>query len=126
MGKRNKLFTEEVFLSIPVWLAAGASKEDIAESLGTTVGSLEVMCSARGTSLNTRAYKNVGIPSPELNMVLRKQLKAEAWVSLCAEARRRKMSGGRLVISLLEYIINDNLFVAVLDLDDNGINDHKD
>ncbi len=106
---------------IPVWLRGGASKEDVAEALGTSVGSLEAVCSNRSISLSRKAYNDTGAPAPDLNAALRKQLQGDAWAKLCVVARSRRMSGGRLVVLMLEYIVNDDLFEAVLD--DNGTAD---
>src|SRR5262249_34528875 len=52
MSKPMK-FTPQVMASIPVMLANGMAREEIAATIGTTIGSLQVRCSQNGISLRT-------------------------------------------------------------------------
>lgn len=112
----NKKFTPEVLEAIPKWLASGATSEDIAAVLETTLSSLQVVCSRAGVSLRTQSIN----PSPDIHAYLRKTLSKEAWTSLCAEAARRGMPVMRLAFTMLEYAAVDNVYSALIDVDDQG------
>ena len=108
----QKKFTSEVLEAIPKWRASGATSEDIAEALGTTVGSLRVMCSQYGISLRTKTRAN---NSTNIHSLLRKALSAEAWAGLCVEARRREVPVLHLAFTMLEIVAVDDLYEAVID-----------
>ncbi len=104
-------FTPDVLKAIPDWVNSGATSNDIADCLDTTVGSLRVVCSNNGISLRRRGDK----VAPIIYGHLRRTLSNEAWEALCAEARRRGMPTVHLALATLEYVSVDALFSAVLD-----------
>jgi hypothetical protein len=53
-GRRTTKFTPANIQKIKDWVAEGISREEIAKSLGATVGSLQVTCSRLGISLRRR------------------------------------------------------------------------
>ena len=57
-GRTATIFTPANIQKIKEWVAEGISREEIAKSLGVTVGSLQVTCSRLGISLRTRQYSN--------------------------------------------------------------------
>jgi hypothetical protein len=50
-GRTKKLFTDEVMANIPLWIAEGLTREQIAEKIGCTMNSLQATCSKKGVSL---------------------------------------------------------------------------
>jgi hypothetical protein len=50
-GHRKTKFTTEVMAKIEAWVAEGLTRLQIADRLGTTLGSLQVSCSRKGVSL---------------------------------------------------------------------------
>ena len=50
-GRRTTIFTPANIQKIKDWVVQGTRREDIAKSLGVTVGSLQVTCSRLGISL---------------------------------------------------------------------------
>jgi hypothetical protein len=57
-GRIATKFTPANIQKIKDWVAEGISREEIAKSLGVTLGSLQVTCSRLGISLRTRQYSN--------------------------------------------------------------------
>jgi hypothetical protein len=60
-GPRGRIatrYTPANIQKIKDWVAERISREEIAKSLGVTVGSLQVTCSRLGISLRTRQYSN--------------------------------------------------------------------
>ena len=53
-GRPTRKFTPANIQKIKDWVAEGISREEIAKSLGATVGSLQVTCSRLGISLRRR------------------------------------------------------------------------
>src|SRR6185503_18234247 len=54
VGRRATKFCPANVQKIKDWVAEGISREEIAKSLGATVGSLQVTCSRLGISLRSR------------------------------------------------------------------------
>ena len=50
-GGRQKIFTPEVLAQIPLWIAQGFTREEIATRLGAKVSSLQVVCCKHKISL---------------------------------------------------------------------------
>lgn len=98
------VFTEDVLAAIPEWVGLGADRREIAEILGTTVGSLQATCSVEGISLDSGA-----------GLTLERGLASSKWMRLRREALSRGVSVPQLVVSLVEAVIDDDMFDAVLD-----------
>ena len=61
-GRTATIFTPANIQKIKEWVAEGISREEIAKSLGVTLGSLQVTCSRLGISLRRRGVSNAGDP----------------------------------------------------------------
>ena len=65
VGRRATKFCSANVQKIKDWVAEGISREEIAKSLGATVGSLQVTCSRLGISLRSRDLSSVKAPGRE-------------------------------------------------------------
>ena len=106
--------TEEMYAAITTLMAEGKTKPEIAAMYGVTPGTLQVMCSKRGISLRK------GGPLPKrTNLTLPDEplpLSDDVLKSLREATRAMgKRSTARLVSDLLERIVSDDLYKAVLD-----------
>ena len=61
-GRTATIFTPANIQKIKEWVAEGISREEIAKSLGVTLGSLQVTCSRLGISLRRRDVLNASGP----------------------------------------------------------------
>ena len=106
--------TDDMFARIPALLLEGTTKAEIAAMYGVTLGTLVVLCSQRGISLR----KGGSLPK-RTNLTLPDEplpLSDGVLISLREAARAMgKDSTARLVSDLLEKIVNDGLYKAVLD-----------
>ena len=106
--------TDEMFARIPALLHEGTTKAEIAAMYGVTLGTLTVLCSRRGTSLR----KGGSLPR-RTNLTLPDQplLLSDGVLKSLRETTRAmgKDSTARLVSDLLEKIVSDGLYKAVLD-----------
>lgn len=103
---RQAVFTDEVLAAIPMWVSFGASRKEIADALGTTVGSLEQTCIRWGISLSGGLIAN---------LALQRGLSSDRWLRLRREATERGVPIAQLVVDLMDKIAADDLFDAVLD-----------
>jgi hypothetical protein len=111
---RTSRITDDMFARIPALLHEGMTKDEIAAMYGVTRNTLTVMCSQRGISLR----KGGVLPNRTKLTVLDEPLPLSDGVlqSLRAAARALgKESTARLVSDLLEKIVSDGLYKAVLD-----------
>ena len=109
-----------MFSRIPALLLEGMTKNEIAAMYGVTPGSLAVLCSQRGISLRkggslpkrTRLPQHTNLTLPDEPLPL-----SDGVLKSLSEAARAmgKDSTARLVSDLLEKIVNDGLYKAVLD-----------
>lgn len=102
--------TQEMYDSIPQLLAEGLDRQQIAERFGTTTASLQVQCCRRGISLRRADRPKLQkLRLDAMPIVLRDkrvlQMKAQAL----------GMDEAKLASKLLNMIIRDDLFVAILD-----------
>jgi hypothetical protein len=112
-GNKPKL-TQDKYDSIPALLAQGMNKAAIAEQFGVKPNTLVVQCSRRGISLSRRGPKGrkrtLTLPEAPLDL-------ADAtMVALREKARTMGTDAVRLARDLLETIVADDLYTAVLDL----------
>src|SRR5262245_22190649 len=105
VGRPRTLFTDEVLSRLPVWVKQGLSKREIAKRIGTTVPSLSVTASVHQ------------IPLRSGNRELTLQLSDRAHQSLAREAAKMNMAVDQYSALLLERIVDDDLYNAVIDVD---------
>jgi hypothetical protein len=117
---RKKLLTMSVLAEIPRWISEhGLSVAEIADKIGCTVGSLRVRCSHYGISLRqssrSRQPRHAGpTRNPALpDMVL--NLPDETRVRIQERAALLGLSDAQLASALIETIVRDDLYSAVLD-----------
>ena len=114
--KGVKVLTQEKYDSVPALLEQGLDRTKIAAMFGVTPASLQVQCSRRGISL-----RRGGRRTPRRNLSLADaalDLNKTTLVALREKARAMGVNEVRLVTDLLETIVSDNLFGAVLDLEE--------
>ena len=103
-----------MYARIPALLQQGTTKAEIAAMYGVKLGTLKVFCSQRGISLR----KGGPLP-PRTKLVLLDEplpLSDDVLKSLREAARSMgKGSTARLASDLLERIVSDDLYKAVLD-----------
>jgi hypothetical protein len=117
---RKKLLTMSVLAEIPRWISEhGLSVAEIADKIGCTVGSLRVRCSHFGISLRqssrSRQPRHAG---PARNPALREMvlnLPDVTRVRLQERAALLGLSDAQLASALIETIVRDDLYSAVLD-----------
>jgi len=111
--KRPRI-TDEMYARIPALLEQGMTKTEIAAMCGVKLGTLKVFCSQRGISLR----KGGPLP-PRTKLVLPDEplpLSDSVLKSLREAARSMgKGSTAQLASDLLERIVSDDLYKAVLD-----------
>lgn len=95
---------------VPALIEQGLTKQEIADRYNITVGSLTVLCSRRGLSLRKGGRHN---PPGTVTMPL--PINIATMMSLRQAAVSRGGDTKRLVLDLLERIVSDNLYDAVLD-----------
>ena len=112
--------TDNMFARIPALLLEGMSKAEIAAMYGVTPGTLAVLCSRRGISLRkggarprrTKLPKRANLTLPDEPLPL-----SDGVLKSLSKAARAmgKDSTARLVSDLLERIVSDGFYKAVLD-----------
>lgn len=111
-GGRPRLYTEKVLAQIPAWLSEGWPLDAIAVRLGTTKMSLWISCAKYNIRLRDAKLPVAKPPTrlrlPLPNALLRKLEKRAEAMSASTE---------HLILLLLNRIIADDLFDAVLDFD---------
>ena len=141
---RRRLFASATMDQIESWLNEGLSAAAIAEKVGCTLGTLRVRCSQAGVSLRRKkgpvaaqgcprgpaetprgmpsrsgeklagtARSETGAASEEEHLVLR--IAPPAIQHLRSRAARKGLSDSVLATMLLETIVQDDLYEAVLD-----------
>lgn len=112
--------TDDMFARIPALLLEGMTKAEIAAIYGVTPGTLVVRCSQRGISLRrggtllerSKLPRRTNLTLPDEPLPL-----SDGVLKSLGEAARAmgKDSTAQLVSDLLEKIVNDGLYKAVLD-----------
>ena len=114
--KGVKVLNQDKYDSVPTLLAQGMDRKEIAALFGVTPASLQVLCSNRGISL-----RRGGRRTPRRSLSLADaalDLNKTTLVALREKARAMGVNEVRLVTDLLETIVSDNLYGAVLDLEE--------
>jgi hypothetical protein len=111
-----KILTNEKFASIPAMIEQGISKAEIAAMCGVTKSTLQVQCSRRGVSLRKGGHllprRQLSLPDAPL------MLSDTALMALRTAARAMGVDEARLASDLLETIAKDDLYNAVLDVEE--------
>jgi hypothetical protein len=111
-----KVLTQEKYDSVPVLLEQGLDRTQIATLFGVTPASLQVQCSRRGISLRPGGRRT---PRRTLSLADAKlDLNNAIMIALREKARSMGVNEVRLVSDLLETIVTDDLYSAVLDLEE--------
>jgi hypothetical protein len=100
------LFTREAIGRIEAMLDSGSTNKEIATAIGTTEGCLAVRLSQLGLSRSSRRHMDnrTRVTFPE------------GIVTRCAPyAAQRALAPAGLIMLLIDRIVQDNLFEAVLD-----------
>ncbi len=111
------IFSPAILSQIRSMVAQGMSPAEIANEIGCTLGTLRVKCSMSGISLRRRRWN----PSAAWNDNIPKRL----WFSLSdkiavrfqQQAAERGMTVTKFAAELLETVVRDNLYDAVIDSD---------
>jgi hypothetical protein len=114
--KGVKRLTQEMYDSIPALLEQGMNKVEIAHRFGVTPSTLVVQCSRRGISLRRGGAlgRRVTLTLPESPL----ELSDAIMIALRNKARSMGIDAVRLARNLLETIVADDLYNAVLDLEE--------
>jgi macrodomain Ter protein organizer (MatP/YcbG family) len=115
------IFTPQVFALISNLVEQGLSAAEIAEKIGCTVGSLRVRCSQHGIRLRRRAKFNLKIAHSKRLMI---NLSGNVADRIKQQADKLGISATKFAANLIETIVRDNLYDAVLD-HDVDINSHS-
>ena len=111
-----KRLTDERFASIPAMIEQGFSKAEIAAMWGVKISTLQVQCSRRGVSLRKGGHllprRQLSLPAAPLT------LSNSALIALQKAALAMGMDVARLASDLLEKITTDDLYRAVLDVEE--------
>ena len=111
-----KALTQEKYDSVPALLEQGLDRTQIAALFGVTPASLQVQCSRHGISL-----RQGGQRTPCRNLLLadaKLDLSKTIMIALREKARSMGVNEVRLVSDLVETIVTDDLYSAVLDLEE--------
>ena len=112
---RRTILTPEMYAEIPTLIERGLTKVDIAQRFGVTLGTLAVQCSRRGISLRRGGSlgrkRTLTLPEAPLD------LSDVTMTALRKKARSMGTCEVRLARDLLETIVADDLYSAVLDLE---------
>jgi transcriptional regulator with XRE-family HTH domain len=106
---RKKIFTDEVLAQIPELVGLGLSRAEIAERLGCKRSSLQTVCSINGISLWHRGRRRAS--DGPLTLALKPQTLAR----LQKRAEACGISETKLASRLLDLIVKEDLYDAVLD-----------
>jgi hypothetical protein len=100
---RPKIYTDDVKLLLPVWLDQGEALESIAKRIGTTTIALQRYCWSNQISLNKKRDRwIVRLPTDVVD-------------KLRERAAERRVTPTELVTQLVQIILVDDLFEALLD-----------
>lgn len=113
--RRPRIFSPSVLSQISSFVTQGLSAVEIADKIGCSLGTLRVKCSQHGISLRRCCDKSGAKlePKPHTRIVI--HLPRGAAVQLNQQAQNHGTTGSRLAAALLEAVVQDNLYDAVID-----------
>jgi hypothetical protein len=109
---KRSLFSADVFDQIATMVDRGLNAMEIAARVGCTVGTLRVKCCHYGLSLRRQAAQSRAF-SPHTKLKLK--LSRDVVWQLYRQARKERLSGTELATALIEVIVRDELYDAVID-----------
>jgi hypothetical protein len=109
-----KIFTPQVFNEISNLAAQGFSAAEIADKIGCTLNSLRVKCSQHGICLR-RPSKIAPERRPQGRLTIK--LSGDTATLLQQAAEKQGIPSAKFAALLLEAIVSDNLYAAVIDQD---------
>ena len=111
--RKPKIFTQEVLDRIPVMVEDGMKLQEIADKIGCTKGSLKVTCSNRGISLRRpgrpKHQRPIAVLLPKI------KINQQTLDGLHQHAAKSGHTEVQLASKLLQVIVQDNLYDALLD-----------
>jgi hypothetical protein len=112
VARRGRIFSPQVLSQIAKLVEQGFSAADIAEKVGCKLGTLRVKCSQHGISLRRWQANSAARSSHARIMIL---LSRGAASLLRRTAQNQGTTGPQLAAALLEAVVQDNLYDAVID-----------
>jgi hypothetical protein len=109
----SKIFTPQVFSEISNLVAQGFSAAEIADKVGCKLASLRVKCSQQGIRLRQPKPGSESKPRERLTV----RLFGDIALRLEQQAEKQGKSSTEFAAVLLEAIVRDNLYEAVIDQD---------
>lgn len=94
-------------------MAQGTAATEIAKAIGCTLGTLRVKCSQTGISL--RRQNSAAPRKASVSKRLSFALSNDVAIRLKQRAENKKMTTEDFAVALLEAIVRDNLYDAVID-----------
>jgi hypothetical protein len=107
---KRRIFSPPVLSRIMELVDQGVSPSKIADEIGCSIGSLRVRCSQHGISLRRPALAGEERPA---RLVVR--ISRSAALALQRQAQNDELSATQLAALLLEAVVRDNLYEAVID-----------
>lgn len=123
MSTRPTRFSPVVLSQIAGHVQQGMSAAEIAEKIGCKVGTLRVRCSQHGISLRRR---NGSLAKMKHESRVRLTILLFEATADALERRGRKsgMSRSKFAATLIEHIVRDDLYAAVIDADSSELHHH--
>lgn len=113
--RKHSIFSEVIFEQIESLVSEGKSAKEIADKIGCKLGTLRVRCSQHRISLR----RTIGMTGSRGNwprkLVI--SINEETSLDLALRAAKHGMSRAKLAAALLETIVHDDLYSAVIDND---------
>jgi transposase-like protein len=117
MSTRSTKFSPAVLSQIASLVQQGMSPAEIAERIGCKVSSLRVRCSQHGISLRRRNGSLASTTKPKCHVRLTILLLEATAEALQRRGKKIGISRTRFAATLIEHIVQDDLYAAVLDID---------
>jgi len=115
MSTRPTKFSPAALSQIAGFVQQGMSPAEVAEKIGCKVGTLRVRCSQHGISLRRKGGLAKTKHGSRVQLtVLLPEATADA---LHRRGKKIGMSRAKFAATLIEHIVRDNLYAAVLDID---------
>jgi hypothetical protein len=109
----RRIFSPLVLSRIAALVDQGFSAAEIADEIGCALGSLRVRCSEHGISLRRSARFAPERRECPARLVI--NISRSAALALQRQAGNDRMSAAQLAAMLLEAVVRDNLYEAVID-----------